>query len=169
MVNFLNFRPFQFFSAGRWWLVLGGRRRVCTLSSETFLEAFLELCLGVTVSSPVSPSRPADPATSFHSYSPVMFQFPAKVLQFAVVLITLGDALFVLPIALPNPVVDFSLPWAFCELHCLTPGAEFHLAAGQARLSAPHQGRFSLKSSLHPPAITTSSSFSSTVRSQTRG
>lgn len=65
----------------------------------------------MTVSSPVSPSHPADPATSFHIYSPVVFQSPAKVLQFAVVPITLGDALFGLSVALPNPVL--SLPWAF--------------------------------------------------------
>lgn len=54
-------------------------------------------CLGVTVSSPVSPSHLADAATSFHSYSQVRFQFPDKVLQFAMVPITLGGPLFVLP------------------------------------------------------------------------
>lgn len=146
--------PFHFFSACRCWLVLGGRRRVCTPSSEIpsklswRLPWSLELCLGVTVLSPVSPSHPAGPATTFHNHSQVRFQFPNKVLQFAMVPIAPGDALFVLPCSPSQPCCgSSSVPWAFCELPCQNPGAEFRLAAGQAWLSAPRQGRFSSKSS----------------------
>lgn len=80
-LNFLNFGSFHFLPPCRWWLLLGGRRRVPTTSPETPPELSwrlpwcLELCLGGGLS-PAVPSHQSGPDTMFHSYGKAKFQFP---------------------------------------------------------------------------------------------
>lgn len=128
MLNFLNFGPFHFLTLCRWWLLLGGRRRVPAPSTPTACPeqelsgAFSEASLvprpasGGGGWSPAAPSHQAGPAPGFHSYSRARFQFPNQVLQAAAVPITTGHAgdLLSSPIL---PCSPFPTPWWICPIY----------------------------------------------------